>query len=110
MYSTFNVTTLPLYRSAGRHPIRSTCSCWLCTSKLAVAKSGEPACTWLCSCSTGVPSMYCWTVPGLLQYLGTETSAVMIQAQQLPGNVLKQTEQMQRLQQGMLPLLASPTA
>ncbi len=54
--------------------------------------------------------MYCWTVPGLLQYLGTETSAVMIQAQQLPGNVLKQTEQMQRLQQGMLPLLASPTA
>jgi len=54
--------------------------------------------------------MYCWTVPGLLQYLGTETSAVMIQAQQLPGNVLKQTEQMQRLQQGILPLLASSTA
>jgi len=54
--------------------------------------------------------MYCWTVPGLLQYLGTDTFAVMLQAQQLPRDILKQTEQMQRLQQGMLPLLASPTA
>ncbi len=54
--------------------------------------------------------MYCWTAPGLLQYLSTDTCTVMLQAQQLPRDMLKQTEQMQRLQQGMLPLLASPIA
>ena len=42
--------------------------------------------------------------------LGTNAFAVMAQAQQLPGDMLKQTEQMHRLQQGMLSLLASLTA
>ncbi len=44
------------------------------------------------------------------QYLGSDTFAVMLQAQQLPRDMLKQTEQMQRLQQGMVTLLASATA
>ena len=48
----------------------------------------------------GFPEGIAGGVPDLLQYLGTDTFAVMVQAQQLPGDMLKQTEQMHRLQQG----------